>query len=212
MAADARADHGTKKRKTGEAAPAQGPKSAKKHRVTQPQPSSSLVEPHEAVLAQLAPHYDALPVSVISSTPIGKRTAYVTRHLLATADKPRVALLYARTTDVCKLITVVEQCKRVLGEEGKSWYQYNQLFTSQSEAKKRDVIEETVLERNSQDSHGDGDGDGFETMGSRFERAVAPRPPTHVCKSMRVFLAVGPVPELKAKDDITLQSSDETKP
>ncbi|KAF7547102.1 hypothetical protein G7Z17_g7953 [Cylindrodendrum hubeiense] len=178
--------------------------SSKRARTRNAQPANpSLIGPHESIVAELAPKYDVLAASVISSTQIRKRVTYITSHLLAEAEQPRVALLYTRTADVCKLITIVEQCKRVLGEEGRTWYQYNQLFDLPEEPKKRDVVEETVLGKRQDE---DEDSDDFEVMHSRFEDAVLPRPSARSVKSMRVFLSVAPVPELKSKRDITSQA------
>ncbi|KAH6968722.1 hypothetical protein HG530_006332 [Fusarium avenaceum] len=164
-----------------------------------------LVAPHESVIAELKPKYDILPASVISSTQIKKRITHITSHLLAQDDRPRVALLYARTADVCKLITVVEKCKRVLSEEGKSYHQYNQLFDQPDRPKKKDIIEETILERGVEEDN-DSDSDDFEVMNSRFEDAVLPRPSSRLVKSMRIFLSITPIQELKSRDGITVQS------
>ncbi|KAH7148761.1 hypothetical protein EDB81DRAFT_856398 [Dactylonectria macrodidyma] len=178
--------------------------SAKRARNDDAQPANpSLIKPHEPILAELAPKYDVLAASVISSTQIRKRVTYISKHLLAESKQPRVALLYARTADVCKLITVVEQCKRILVEEGSAWHQYNQLFELPEQPKKRDVVEETMLGQGVEE---DDDSDDFEVMHSRFEDAVLPQPSTRAVKSMRVFLSVAPVPELKSKQDVTSQS------
>ncbi|KAK7407918.1 hypothetical protein QQX98_009929 [Neonectria punicea] len=173
--------------------------------------SPSLIKPHESALAELAPKYDVLAASVISSTQIRKRVTYITSHLLVQAEKPRVALLYARTADVCKLITVVEQCKRVLHDEGKTWYQYNQLFELPEEPRKREVVEETRLGNEAdedEDEDEDDDSDDFEVMQSRFEDAVLPPPSSNSARSMRVFLSIAPVPELKSKKGVTVQSKE----
>jgi hypothetical protein len=201
------------KRKPTKDLPGNAP--AKKHRSQAVQAQTpSLVTPHEAILSELAPKYDVLPASVISSTKINKRVTAFTAHLLATSDRAAVGLLYARTADVCKLITIVEQCKRVLAEEGKAWYQYNQLFNLPVDKKKpRGVVEETALEREEgeEDAAGASDSDDFEVMESRFEKAVLPSVTRRVQKSMRVFLATRPIPELKSRDGATLQSSETTK-
>jgi hypothetical protein len=148
-----------------------------------------------------------LPASVISSTQIKKRITHVSNHLLAQGDRSPIALLYARTADVCKLITVVEKCKQVLDEEGKQYYQYNQLFDQPDKPRRKDVIEETILEKGAVDEEGDGsDSDDFEVMHSRFEDAVLPRPSPRTIKSMRVFLSIAPIPELKLKKGVTVQS------
>ncbi|KAK7424407.1 hypothetical protein QQZ08_008666 [Neonectria magnoliae] len=183
---------------------------SKRLRTKDSQPASpSLIKPHESVIAELAPKYDVLATSAISSTQIRKRVTYITSHLLAQAEKPRVALLYARTADVCKLITVVEQCKRVLRDEGKTWYQYNQLFELPDEPRKREVVEETRLGNGPDEGEDeDDDSDDFEVMQSRFEDAVLPPPSSNSVKSMRVFLSIAPVPELKSKKGVTVQSKE----
>jgi hypothetical protein len=102
---------------------------------------------------------------------------------------------------------VVEKCKQVLDEEGKQYYQYNQLFDQPDKPRRKDVIEETILEKGAVDEEGDGsDSDDFEVMHSRFEDAVLPRPSPRTIKSMRVFLSIAPIPELKLKKGVTVQS------
>ncbi|EKJ76719.1 hypothetical protein FPSE_03130 [Fusarium pseudograminearum CS3096] len=167
----------------------------------------ALGAPHESIIAELKPKYDVLPASVISSTQIKKRVTHVANHLLAQGDRPQIALLYARTADVCKLITVVEKCKQVLSEEGKQYYQYNQLFDQPEKPRRKDIVEETILEKGTMDEGGDDSGsEDFEVMHSRFEDAVLPRPSQRIIKSMRVFLSIVPIPELKLKKGVTVQS------
>lgn len=176
-----------------------------------PSPTTAFITPHDAVLAELNPKYDILVASVISSTQIRKRVTYVLNHLLKKTEKPPVVLLHARTADVCKLITVVEQCKRVMVDESKAWCQYNQLFDLPQGSKMRDIVEETVLGQKTSDKEDDSDGDHFEVMHSRFENAVLPRPVSNTTKSMRIFLSVASVPELRSKPGITTQTSMERK-
>ncbi|KPM46293.1 hypothetical protein AK830_g377 [Neonectria ditissima] len=203
-------DHGSSKRKHA-TNPSKDTGSSKRLRTKDSQPANpSLMKPHESVIAELAPKYDVLAASVISSTQIRKRVTYVANHLLAQAEKPRLALLYARTADVCKLITVVEQCKRVLRDEGKAWYQYNQLFDLPGELGKREVVEETKLGREA-DEDEDEDSDDFEVMHSRFEDAVLPPRSSNSVKSMRVFLSIASVPELRSRQGVTVQFKDESK-
>ena len=200
--------HGPHKRKQPEG-PQRDSSATKKSRTAERQPQTqSLIAPHQPILAQLAPKYNVLAASVISSTPIRKRIVYVVNHLIKESSELRVALLYARTADVCKLITVVEQCKRVLGEEGKAWYQYNQLFDQPEAEKKKHVVEETVLENEEDDGS---DSDDFEVMHSRFEEAVLPPPTTRTVKSMRVFLSLAPIPELRVMKDVTAQTCEGRK-
>ncbi|KND89730.1 hypothetical protein TOPH_05761 [Tolypocladium ophioglossoides CBS 100239] len=203
------ASNGPKKRKQPtEASPP--PDQPKKQRPQEPQPQkAALIGPHEAIVAELQPKYAVLVASVISSTQIRKRVAQATVHLAASLPgTPRLVLLHARTAEVCKLVTIVEHCKRTMKDEGRAWYQYNQLFDLPEEQKKEaDVVEETVLDKNAEGS----DSDDFEVMGSRFEKAVLTPPSGRTVKSMRVFFSSQPVPELKAKSDVTVQSSEETK-
>lgn len=137
-----------------------------------------------------------------------------------TRERPCAVLLYARPAEVCKMITVAETCKRLLEEAGQmTWYQYNQLFdlpaeyAERAKRKKRRgvVVEETVLLRVNGEDQQDGDdaseSDAFETMQSRFEKAVLPPPPERMTKSLRIFLSTTAMPELKAKDGVTLQAS-----
>ncbi|KAM0557144.1 hypothetical protein ACHAPJ_005407 [Fusarium lateritium] len=182
-------------------------KPQKRPRSDDVQPSTSaLLAPHESIISELKPKFDILPASVISSTQIKKRIIHVANHLLGQGDRPRVVLLHARTADVCKLITVVEKCKRILNEDGKACYQYNQLFDLPEKAKRKDIVEETILEKGVEDDD-DSDSDDFEVMHSRFEDAVLPRPSTRSVKSMRVFLSIAPIQELKSKQGVTVQSS-----
>ncbi len=180
---------------------------------------SPLYKPHAAILQDLAAKYDILPASVISSTPIRKRLVHMTTHLLGTAGeqkKPRAVLLYARTAEVCKMITVAEKCKRLLEEQGKAvWFQYNQLFDlpredaerARNKKKRKQVVEETVLHVEEEDDEEDDESDAFETMQSRFEKAVLPPTPERTTKSLRIFLSTAAIPELKAKDGVTVQTS-----
>lgn len=202
---------------------------------------SPLFKPHAAVLQGLASRYNILPASVISSTPIRRRLVHMTSHLLGTAADglqrpttteqskklPRATLLYARPSEVCKMITVAEKCKRILEEQGQTtWYQYNQLFDlpgedaerarQKTQKKKRRAVEETVLHideeyegAHEEDEDDDSESDAFETMQSRFEKAVLPPPPDRTTKSLRIFLSTVPIPELKAKDGVTVQSSEQ---
>ncbi|KAM3505818.1 hypothetical protein MY11210_007813 [Beauveria gryllotalpidicola] len=195
---------------------------------------SPLCAPHAPILQDLGAKYDVLPASVISSTPIRKRLVHITTHLLGRAGggggdgrkKPRVVLLHARAAEVCKMITVAEKCKRLLEEQGEAaWYQYNQLFDvpradaeratrKREERKKKRVVEETVLhveegeeeEEEVEDEDGD-ESDAFETMQSRFEKAVLPPAPDRTTKSLRIFLSTVAIPELQAKDGVTVQTS-----
>ncbi|PFH58298.1 hypothetical protein XA68_13902 [Ophiocordyceps unilateralis] len=155
------------------------------------QQPAALSAPHEAIITALQAQNDVLVASVISSTQIRKRVSSATAHLATTTSpKPRLVLLHARPAQVSKLITVVEHCKRLL----RPCYQYNQLF---------DLPAATPL------TGSDDDGDEFQVMNSsRLEKAAAVPPSRRPVKSLRVFLAVQPIPELEARAGVTLQSSD----
>jgi hypothetical protein len=102
---------------------------------------------------------------------------------------------------------VIEKCKQVLSEEGKQYYQYNQLFDQPEKPKQKDIVEETILEKDAMNEEDDdSDSDDFEVMHSRFEDAVLPCPSQRTIKSMRVFLSVVSIPELKSKKGVTVQS------
>ncbi|KAH8170497.1 hypothetical protein LIA77_09278 [Sarocladium implicatum] len=202
------AQHIAKKRKLHDGDDVRATKDERK-----PRPAS-LLGPHEAIIAELAVKNDVLPASVISSSKIRQRTVSATTHLLATdaSGKPRVVLLYARTDCLSKLITIAETVKRVLSQEDKSWWQYNQMYEQAERIveEKKDVIEETVLERGNAGEDEDDDDettDYFETMGSRLEQAIQPAPMVRTTKSLRIFLATGPVLELKTKKGVTLQTN-----
>ncbi|KAL7913915.1 hypothetical protein GGI35DRAFT_229472 [Trichoderma velutinum] len=191
----------------------------RKHSSSQPAPSKkartqgnpTLIGPHEAILKELSAKHNVLALSVLSSTQIRKRVSSASSHLLDKSAESRVTLLHARPADVCKMITVAEQCKRLLGEKGQAWYQYNELFDLPSEAKKKkknprergDVEEEA--EENS-----DSDEGAFEAMGSRFEQAVLPPPRAQTYKSLRIFISHQAIPELNSKENVTVQTSDDT--
>jgi hypothetical protein len=93
-----------------------------------------------------------------------------------------------------------------LKEDGKPWFQYNEMFDL-PEREKRDIVEETAIEKDEDDDDDDDDDDDFEVMASRFEKAVMPEPTSRVVKSLRIFLSVGEVGDLKSKREVTVQSS-----
>lgn len=177
----------------------------------------SLQAPHESAIEKLQTKYNVLPISVISSSKIRKRVGAITDHLVTGASKEaetettrqcNVVLLYARPAEVCKLITVVEQSKRLLKGEGKAVYQYNELFQLPPPPQKSETVEETVLvDKDDQESSED---DGFEPLESRLEKAAQPSQPKHTPRSLRVFLSCTPVPELKADPGVTVQATENT--
>ncbi|KAG5960144.1 hypothetical protein E4U58_004742 [Claviceps cyperi] len=123
------------------------PNPPKRSKTNPPPQTNSLIGPHETLLSYLRPKYNVLAASVISSTKIGKRVAQITSHLSSEFDQnqPPVVLLYARPTEVCKMITIVEQCKRIMQAEGRSWFQYNQMYEMpEVPAGEGDVIKKVV--------------------------------------------------------------------
>ncbi|UNI20698.1 hypothetical protein JDV02_006764 [Purpureocillium takamizusanense] len=190
---------------------ANAPKAPKKRRSQGPEPTKSpLIGPHESIIFELQPKYDILVASVISSTQIRKRISQATEHVGAPSEKPRIVLFHARPAEVCKLVTIVEHCKRVLSDQGRVWFQYNELFemppgTGRSK-KTADTVEETVLDKDGDE--GDSEEGEFETMkNTRFEKATMAAPP-RTMKSLRVFFTTESVPELRSKKGVTLQSAE----
>ncbi|KAG9254617.1 uncharacterized protein F5Z01DRAFT_654351 [Emericellopsis atlantica] len=196
-----------KKRKQPDEQSSQASAVPKRHCAEKPpsQPAD-LSRVHESIALELRPKYNVLTTSIITSAKIRKRIASTNKHLL---DRDNgVVLLHARQSEVGKLITVAEHCKRILKEQGRSVYQYNQLFEvpeALQKVKKPDIVEKTVLEDEDEDGDGDAEDDYFETMQSRFEKAILPPAPKSLPRSMRVFLSLSPVPELKGKTNVTLQ-------
>ncbi|KAG5921681.1 hypothetical protein E4U61_006457 [Claviceps capensis] len=130
------------------------PNPPKRSRTNPPPQTNSLIGPHEALLSHLRPKYNVLAASVISSTKIGKRVAQITSHLSSESDpnQPPVVLLYARPAEVCKMITIAEQYKRIMQAEGKSWFQYNQMYqVPEVPAGERSVVEKAVENRKNKD-------------------------------------------------------------
>ena len=203
----------TKRKDAGGNKNSSGPPTKKARQMPEEKGKSPLIGPHETIISQLRPKYDVLAASVISSTQIRKRVTQAIDHLSKPKGSlPALVLLYARTAEVCKMITIIEQCKRLLNEDGTTWVQYNQLFELPADARNSEVVEETVIDRNQagsedDDHDDDDDDDAFETMSSRFEKAVLPPQNERVPRSMRIFLSVQPVAELKADRDTTVQSS-----
>ncbi|KAG6045739.1 hypothetical protein E4U39_002004 [Claviceps sp. Clav50 group G5] len=132
------------------------PNPPKRSRSNHPPQTNSLIGPHEALLSHLQPKYNVLAASVISSTKIGKRVAQITSHLGSESDqnRPHAVLLYARTAEVCKMITIVEQCKRIMQADGKSWFQYNQMYeVPEVPAGEGGVIEKAVEKKKKKDEN-----------------------------------------------------------
>ena len=205
----------SKKRKEITRPTGDSPATSKRQRPEAKQANTpALIAPHEVIITRLKPKFDLLAASVISSTQIRNRVTAVVNHLLQHGDTaaitPPIALLHARPADTCKLITISEQCKRLLKEQGRACYQYNQLFELPLELRKTDVVEKTVVDPKDHggDSQDDDDDGAFEVMESRFEKALLPEPPRKVVKALRVFLAPLAVPELRAEPGMTVQISE----
>ncbi|KAL3960857.1 hypothetical protein ACCO45_005974 [Purpureocillium lilacinum] len=205
----------SKKRKEATDATDDASKAPKKRRSQEPEPTKSpLIGPHESIIADLQPKYDVLVASVISSTQIRKRVSQATAHVGAPAaaekKKPRVVLFHARPAEVCKLVTIVEHCKRVLADEGEGLVPVQRAVRI---AARRKEGEENGGRGGGDGSAGDGaeedsDDGEFETMNStRFEKATMPPPPRTI-RSLRVFFASESIPELKSKSSVTVQSAE----
>ncbi len=177
-------------------------KKARQHTEIPPVAKSPLLAPHDEILGELSPKYNVLTFSVISSTQIHNRVTSITSHL--TTEPSSIVFLHARPATVCKLITIVELVKRILREQGKTCFQYNQLFDFPLEPKQTDIVEKTVLEGDARASDDEDDEDDFEVMESRLEKALLPKQQT-MAKSMLVFLSVTTIPELKTKSNVTVQ-------
>ncbi|KAL6907081.1 hypothetical protein GGI43DRAFT_251728 [Trichoderma evansii] len=198
------ADNPSKKRKQQSSSQ---PASSKKSRT---ESNGTLIGPHEGVLKELSSKHNVLALSIISSTQIRKRVSSATSHLLDKTLDSRAVLLHARPADVCKMITVAEQCKRTLGEQGKTWYQYNELFDLPTEAKKRNPASKKADVEEVDDDESDSDDNAFETMQSRFEQAVLPPPRAQTYKSLRIFISSQAISDLKSRENVTVQSSEDT--
>ncbi|KJZ78220.1 hypothetical protein HIM_02258 [Hirsutella minnesotensis 3608] len=201
MTADAAAERSRKRRRATADAPRRQTKAARPHHAG-PQ-KAALIGPHEDIVAQLQPKYDVHVASIISSTQIRTRVQQAVAHVGTAADRPRVVLLHARPPQVCKMITVAEQCKRHLADGSKACVQYNQLFDAPARAPQVNKVNETVLDKDGQGS----DSDEFEVMRTRFDEAVFPSAPARTVKSMRIFLSSNPIQELEKRDDVTVQKS-----
>ncbi|KAF3062574.1 hypothetical protein CFAM422_010645 [Trichoderma lentiforme] len=192
----------------------------RKHSSSQPAPSKkprtqvnpTLIGPHEAILKELSAKHNVLALSVLSSTQIRKRVSSASSHLLDKSAESRAILLHARPADVCKMITVAEQCKRLLGDKGQAWYQYNELFDLPPEAKKKkkNTREKADVEEEEAKEDSDSDEGAFEAMESRFEQAVLPPPRAQTYKSLRIFISHQAIPELNSRENVTVQTSEDT--
>ncbi|PTB38877.1 uncharacterized protein TrAFT101_006904 [Trichoderma asperellum] len=197
------ADNPSKKRKQQ---PASQPASSKKSRT---EGNATLIGPHEGILKELSTKHNVLALSIISSTQIRKRVSSATSHLLDKTSGSRAVLLHARPADVCKMMTVAEQCKRTLGEQGRTWYQYNELFDLPAETKKKKTVPKKSDLEEVEDDGSDSDDNAFETMQSRFEQAVLPPPRAQTYKSLRIFISSQAISDLKSRENVTVQTSED---
>ncbi|OLN85571.1 hypothetical protein CCHL11_05863 [Colletotrichum chlorophyti] len=194
-------DRGNKKRKASINQTAERKKSkAVANAPTTPLPS------HKGLLAELRSKYDVLTAFTISSTKIQKRVDWLLQHLRKDDGDPRkrAVLLHARPSEVGKMITIVEQVKRIVAaEEGGRWYQYNQMYELPPKA---EVVEDTIVGGPGCDEGSDDD--DFEVMDNRFERAILPRPTKRAAMSLSIFLSLAPMLELKAREGVTTQTNE----
>jgi hypothetical protein len=176
-------------------------------------------EPHESVLAELRPKYHVATFSVISSTSIAKRIDQILAHLgrFHPADNavlPGVVLMHARSRDAAKMVSVAELVRRKIHEAGQKWYQYNRLYEVEATAQEAGtVIEETTVQGVRQDMSevsGEARDDCFDATPSMLEQAVLGRPKSDHTLYMSIFLSRVPMPELRAKDNITAQSNSDS--
>lgn len=173
---------------------------------------------HEKILEELQAKYDVLSAFTISSTKIAKRDARILEHLRKDNGdpRPRVVFLHARPSDVNKMITITEQVKREIAQQGKNggngrWFQYNMLYElppslGHKKTKSRAGSEDAVQ---NEDPSSDETDEFFEVMESRnrLDEAIAPRPAQRVHMSLSIFLAQAQIPELKGRTDITTQTN-----
>lgn len=194
-------------------------------------PRTLPMQPHEELLQELNDKYEIATASIISSSKIEKKATAVLTHLgrvdmLSAVSRPGVMMLHARAGDASKMVTVMELAKRRMGESGVIWYQYNRVYEVEnpqggSDGKTRGVravdqtaIEDTLMGGDGNEEDDEDDGEAFEPVHpTNFELAVRDK---SAVKSkityMSMFLSRIPIPELKAKTFITLQTnSDEVK-
>lgn len=196
--------------------------------------SSVSHEPLRKLFSDLSPKYNIKGLSVISSSSIAKKVDSALQHLSRfdlynSAVLPGIVLLYARSNSTSKLITIAETVRRRIHEAGQKWYQYNRLYEMEWAAKQdqrrnqapareeqsmQTLIEDTIMSMDSQDTGGEGndnDDDEFETMQPRtvFERAVHGEDKAKPLACMSIFLSRIPVPELRAMENMAVQSNEE---
>jgi len=191
-----------------------------------PQTSSNSLQPLNSFITDLQSTYEVKTLSVLSSTSIAKRVDTILEHLSRfhpwdPTVLPGVVLLYARSSTTNKLITIAETVRRRIHEADQKWYQYNRLYEMEWATKQigaspshddSSVIEDTVIGDEGED---DGDDGYFETMNvgavapTQFERAVHGEPRARQVAHMSIFLSRLPVPELRARDNFTVQSNEE---
>lgn len=157
--------------------------------------------------------------------------------LFSAESRPGVVMLHARAGDASKMVTVMELAKRRMGEAGITWYQYNRVYEVARPARSggtprhggagrgklgggdgqnQTMVEDTVM---GGDVNGQGDGDddnedddddddAFEPVETPLELAARDKPAAEPKSTyMSVFLSRVPIPELRAKPSITLQTN-----
>jgi hypothetical protein len=153
-------------------------------------------------------------------THLGRFNAWDTTFL------PGLVVLYARSSAAGKMISVAETARRRINEAEQKWWQYNRVYEAEMPLKEEvQVVEDTVLGGRRQGSDGkdkqpleEAEGDNvddddeddhyFESMQSRFERAVLGEPKkTNMVPHMSIILSRVPVKELQGREEWTVQSN-----
>jgi hypothetical protein len=179
----------------------------------EPRPSGQSTTPlpsHDSLLAELKPKYDVHTSFVISSTKIKNRVQWLLQHLRK--ENPRVSnlvLLHARPADVNKLITITEQIKRIVSAANGTWYQYNMLYVVVPKPEGKNTKGKSSHEGQSDEETDGSEIDDFEVMSGHLESAINPQPIAKSTMSLSIFISLVPIPELKIKDSVTLQTNNE---
>lgn len=190
--------------------------------------------PHNELLSELKGKYEVKVVTIISSTSINKRVDTILQHLgrfhpWDLSVLPGVVLLFAESSCVNKLISIIEIVHRRIHEADQKWYQYNRLSeqqieilftTSKSGAAGTTVVEDTMMVGRGGEGGGVGAGapsgdddeeqDDFEVMQTKFWTATETASRIKRTAYLSTFLSRVPVPELAAKEHLTTQSNEDT--
>lgn len=156
--------------------------------------------------------------------------------LFSAESRPGVVMLHARAGDASKMVTVMELAKRRMGEAGITWYQYNRVYEVAGTARSggaaghgrgggnpggtggqnQKMVEDTVMgagmngqgESDDDDDDEDDEDDAFEPVETPLELAARSKPAAEPKSTyMSVFLSRVPIPELRAKSSMTLQTN-----